>query len=773
MASNTIKGLTVEIGGDTTKLGKALEDVNKKGRDVSSELGEINKLLKFNPGNTELLAQKQKVLAEAISNTAEKLDTLKKAEKQVQEQFERGEVSEEQVRALQREIIQTEKQLDSYQRAARETANQTNKLGQAAKAAVSGLASFGAAAAKAATTGLAVAATAATAAAGALAKMSVSAAAYADDILTTSTVTGIAADKLQAYSYAAELVDVSVETMTKSQAKNIKSMAAVQNGTKQMVEAYDKLGVAATNVDGSLRDGETVYWEVIDALGQIENETERDAIAMQILGKSAQELNPLIEAGSERMAELAQEAQDVGAIMSEDALNAMGAFDDSLQRLKGSAGAAKNALGSVLLPELTLLATEGSALLSEFTNKINESGGGLEGFIVAVEQMGPQIGDKIGELLSGIISKASELIPSIITVGTSLVTSLAESIIAQLPALVETGIQAMVSILDGLTQAIPRVVQAVVDMVPQLVQALVEGIPQLIDGAVQFFLAILDAIPIIIPTLVAAIPQIVMSVINGLLNAIPDLINGAVTFLMAIVDAIPLLIEELVPQIPTIVNAIVTGLLDNLPVLINGAIQLFFGLLEAIPQICAALIREAPRIVTSLVTGLLNAIPEMIKAGGELLAGLFEGMWDFDFLGAIADLGNAIIDGFLSIFDIHSPSRVMANMGEQLGAGLAKGLEDNADAPLDAMASLSADVIDAAGQMDGLAIERRVAHTFAAPATVQMDNVSMAGKLDQILKAIERGQILVLDGKKIVGATANMTDSALGQRRALVARGAM
>ena len=127
--ANNIKGLTVEIGGDTTKLGKALEEVNKKSRDLSSELGEINRALRLDPGNTELLVQKQKVLAEAISNTAEKLDTLKHAEKQVQEQFERGEVSEEQVRALQREIITTTNKLDSYEKAAKETAEQVDKLG--------------------------------------------------------------------------------------------------------------------------------------------------------------------------------------------------------------------------------------------------------------------------------------------------------------------------------------------------------------------------------------------------------------------------------------------------------------------------------------------------------------------------------------------------------------------------------------------------------------------------------------------------------------------
>ena len=114
MARKVIKGLTIEIGGDTTKLGQALEGVEKKGRDLSRELGEINKLLKFNPRDTQLLAQKQEVLAEAISGTRKKLDTLRDAEQQVQEQFERGEVSEEQVRALRREIIQTERKLESY-----------------------------------------------------------------------------------------------------------------------------------------------------------------------------------------------------------------------------------------------------------------------------------------------------------------------------------------------------------------------------------------------------------------------------------------------------------------------------------------------------------------------------------------------------------------------------------------------------------------------------------------------------------------------------------
>lgn len=131
MASKTLKGLTIEIGGDTTKLGKALEGAEKQSRSLSSELGAINRLLKLDPTNTELLAQKQKVLADAIGSTKDRLETLREAEKQVQAQFERGEVSEAQYRELQREIIATEKKLNGYEKAARETAEAAAKLGDA------------------------------------------------------------------------------------------------------------------------------------------------------------------------------------------------------------------------------------------------------------------------------------------------------------------------------------------------------------------------------------------------------------------------------------------------------------------------------------------------------------------------------------------------------------------------------------------------------------------------------------------------------------------
>lgn len=132
MANKKIKGLTVEIGGDATELGKALGKVESKASSLSQELGQINRLLKLDPGNADLLAQKHKVLTDAVATAANKLKTLKEAEAQVQEQFKRGEVSADQVRALQREIIETTNKLDKYKQIAKETKNELKNLGDAA-----------------------------------------------------------------------------------------------------------------------------------------------------------------------------------------------------------------------------------------------------------------------------------------------------------------------------------------------------------------------------------------------------------------------------------------------------------------------------------------------------------------------------------------------------------------------------------------------------------------------------------------------------------------
>lgn len=842
MAFKNIKGLTVEIGGDTTKLGKALEDVNKKSRDLTAELGDINRLLKMDPGNTDLLAQKQKVLAEAISNTSEKLDKLKEAERQVQQQFERGEASEEQVRELQREIIATENKMQSYVDAARETADEIDRLGDDANDTGDDLddlgddldkaeeeledaekeaSNFGDALKKAgeiAAKAFGAVVTATSAAVTALAGATVSAAAYADDMLTMSTVTGMTTDDLQAFSYAAGLLDVEVETISKSMAKNIKSMASAADGSAAYADAYKQLGINVTDANGELRDSEEVYWETIDALGQVANETERDALAMQLFGKSAQELNPLIEAGADKINELKQEAEDVGAVLSEETLEALGSFDDSLQRLKGGAGAAKKALGGVLLPSLQLLTDSGADLLSEFTQNLNATGGGMEGLVETVSNMSDKIVDSLTEIASELLGQVTTLAPTIAQVGISLITSLATSFLSLAPQILEMGTQVLMTLLQGITQALPQITAACVTLVQQLGTFLVAQAPVLIDAAVQLLLAVLDAVPVLIDALIPLIPDIVMSLVSALLDAIPTLLDGAISFLLAICDAIPVLIETLVPLIPDIVNSVVSTLLENIPVLLEGAISLLTAICDAIPLIIDMLVPLIPDIVNAIIsallenlpvllqcgvtlfTSLIRAIPQMIpkliaalpeitntildalsgiipavfEIGCDLVRGLWEGIqslagWLWD---KVSGWIRSIWDGICSFFGIKSPSREMAWVGKMLDEGLAKGVEQSADLPAKAAQDMADSVMEAADDtLGGLEFERNLSLSGSADlAAAAADSTTVVDLLTGIYDRLGRLQI-VLDTGALVGETIEKINAALGGMQLLRARG--
>lgn len=130
-----IKGITIEIGGNTQPLNKALSDVNKKSKDLQSELKQVERLLKLDPGNTELVAQKQKLLADAVENSSEKLKTLRKAQEQVQEQFARGEIGEEQYRAFQREVVKAEQELSKFENQLKDTQKSADSLGDKLNAA--------------------------------------------------------------------------------------------------------------------------------------------------------------------------------------------------------------------------------------------------------------------------------------------------------------------------------------------------------------------------------------------------------------------------------------------------------------------------------------------------------------------------------------------------------------------------------------------------------------------------------------------------------------
>lgn len=764
---NIIKGLTVEIGGDTTNLGKALESVNKRSDELASELKEIDRLLKFDPENTELLAQRQRVLADTIGNTAERLETLREAERQVQAQFERGEVSEAQVRALQREIIATEGRLDHYQEEAKKAAKGTKDLGDKAEDTGGAFEKLG----NAVKVGVGAIAAGTGAAVGALVASAESTREYRTEMGKLTT----------AFETVGHRTEIAEEAY--------KRLQAVIGETDQSVEAAQQIALLAESEEDVVQWADLAAGVVArfgDALQpetffEAANETiklgEATGAYVQLLegaGYDVDKFNAGLAActtESEKQAymlaiteELLGDAADTYRVTNEEVMRA-NAANEAWMATMAEAGAAVE-------PILTDAKMLGASLLGELMPGITGVTDAFRGLINGEEGSAEAVGEALSFLLTDLLDKVVELLPTIADAAMSLLTSLTTTLIGMLPQLVETGITLIMAILDGLVTAIPLVTQAIVDMIPRLVEALVTGIPQMIDGAVQLLMALLDAIPLILPPLIEAIPAIVISIVDALVAAIPELIEGALQFLLAIVEAIPIMLQSLIAELPTIIDTVIGGLLDNIPLLIDAAIELFFGILEAIPEINAALVEEVPNIVASIVDGLLGAIPDLIAAGGQLLAGLVEGMLNFDVKGALSTVGDGIIKGFKKVFDIHSPSRVMADLGKLLDEGLAVGIEDGANAPINALDKLAEDMVGDTDSLAGINLERRMTHSFNSATTASpVDGLS--SKLDKIYQAILSGQVIMLDGKALVGSTATRYDTELGQRRVLAERGAL
>lgn len=347
--ANVIKGLTIEIGGDTTNLVKSMSEVNKHSKDLSKELKDVDRLLKLDPGNTELVAQKQKLLAESVSTTKEKLDQLREAEKQVQEQVKKGEASEEQYRALQREIIKTEQELKNVEKAAKDFGG---SLTQSLKKAGADMQEFGGKVTGAGNAMMPLSAAAGGALAG-LVGMGVKAGMAADDINTLAKQTGLSTEEIQKFMYASDLIDVPLETLTSSMARLTKGMGTAKEGTGAVAEAFDTLGVTIVDSNGQLRDNQDVFDEVIAKLGEVANETERDALAMEIFGKKAQDLNPLILGGADALSQFGAEAEAAGLILSQDTLDAANEFNDAIDTLKATAGGSFMKLGAKIATMLT------------------------------------------------------------------------------------------------------------------------------------------------------------------------------------------------------------------------------------------------------------------------------------------------------------------------------------------------------------------------------------------------------------------------------------
>ena len=348
-----IRGITIEIGGDTKGLVQSLNDVDKEVKSTKQQLRDVEKLLKLDPTNTILLAQKQKLLTQAVEQTSEKLEKLKEAQKEMDAQG--IDKNSAQYMALQREIISTTQYLDDLESAAARSNATLAKVG-----AVADKISGGAQKVSNATRGIS---TAATGAITGIAGMAYNAAVMSDDLNTLAKQTGFSTAEIQKMQYAADRIDVSMETITGGAAKM----------TRQLIDNEEKftdLGVATRDTDGAMRSTTDIFYDTIKALSEMDNETARDTAAMDIFGRSANELAGVIDDGGAALREYGEEMEALGLVISQETLDDLNAVNDEIDQIKAQALATFATSGATALQTLSPIISQVIGYLDQLFQKI-------------------------------------------------------------------------------------------------------------------------------------------------------------------------------------------------------------------------------------------------------------------------------------------------------------------------------------------------------------------------------------------------------------------
>ena len=628
----------VKIGVDGEKEFKQqINDCNTSLKTMGTEMAKVTSAFIGNENSSKALRAANKQLTAQFEELSNKADIQRKRLKELDDAG--VDPTSASYQKLQQDLNKTETEMNKTAAEIQKNNELLKNHGQTAEEAHKKHAE---AAKKAAAAVAAV--TAAVAAVGAgLVKMTLDAANAADELNTLSVKTGISTDELQKLQYAAGTIDVEVETVAGAMGKLTKNMSSAASGSGAAADAFKKLGVAVQNDDGSFRDRNEVFQESIKALGQIADETERDATAMAIFGKSAADLNPLIEGGADALAELGQHAEEAGLILSGDALSSLSGLADRFDVLKQTIGLA------------------GQQFLAQFaeplTEAINTIIGYVERLVQAFQSGGFKgLADEAGKVATDIAKKFTEILPDIAQFATQLIMTLTEGLVTMLPA----------------------VVDAAVTIITTLASGLAESLPTLIPAAVEAMLAIVDTLtnPDSIGMLVDAAIAIIIGLANGLITALPALIQKA----------------------PEIIANLVTALVENVPKLLEAAYEviktLVTGIIDSLPDIGAA----AGEIIGTIVQGIADLATDLWNTGKSIVEGIWQAIsdaWQW-FKEKIGGFFTGIVDGVKQSLGIASPSKVFAGIGENMALGLGAGWDKTMDAvERDMMSSIPVPSVDA------------------------------------------------------------------------------
>lgn len=609
-----------KIGLDGEKeFKKQISDVNATLGVLDSEMKLVTSAFDANDKSTENLTKQNEVYQKQVSALTTKLDAQKNRLNELTAAY--GE-NDPRVKKMQSEVNKTEAQINTYNRKLEENTETVKENGRIS---LDSFAKIGeAAASMAAAAGKAIAGMASS-----LFSLVTGAGEAADELNTLSKTTGMSTEELQKLQYASSIIDVDVETMAKSITKLTSNMSSAANGSKSASKAFADLGIEITNSDGSLRDSNDVFNEAIAALSNIENETERDAAAMALFGKSAKDLNPLIQGGADALAALGQEAEDAGLILSGPMLDKLNGVSDAMDRLKGTGELAKNLFAVGFAEPISAAIDKVTEYVQRLTAAFAD--GGLEGMLEelpnVIKDMNAEISAALpefskiaSEIITALIDGLIEAAPDIIAAAANIVLEVGSSLLSQAPEIFSSGVSLSTTLIEGLVSAIPDLIQTAVEMIVSLTEALLspEMIGALTDSAIKIVFGLLNGIIGAIPTLLEAAPTIVAGLVQAIVENVPKLLRAAgeivVTLVKGIIENVPRLIQAAV----SIVTTLWSGIKQLASQIWNIGKDIFNSIYEGFKKVISGALTWGKDLIDNFVQGIKNAINKVKDAIGNV-----------------------------------------------------------------------------------------------------------------------------------------------------------
>ena len=633
MANNKkINGLTIAINADTSGVTSGLKDLTTQSVSLTKQLKSVESLLKMDPGNTDLIATRQRLLAESVDTTRKRLEALKGAQEDVQAAMERGDIGTDEYIAFQKELVLTEKRMKDLGDETEETGkdmekaeNQSSKFGETLK---SGLATG----AKVAAAAIAAMATAAVATAAQLIDLTGDTAEYGDNVDKMSQKLGMSAQAYQEWDFIMQHAGSDIDKMSTSMKKLAE---AVQEPTKESAAAFERLGISIE--DAKNMSQEDLFKTTITALQGLESGTERTALANDLLGKSAMDLGALLNQSAEETEAMRQQVHDLGGVMSDEAVKASAAYKESLQNMKTAIQGVGRSVSSDFMPSITKIMDGISMLASGNDEAVETLEAGFDDFVKNVEGVADKIAEVAETILPILVDALVRNLPKLLEAAMRIISTLAKSLLDNLPLIIDAAGKIIIDLAKGLIQSLPNIIKVGLEVVTKLAQGIADALPELIPVAVSAILEIAKALtdPKTLIPLIRAALDIITALVEGLLS--PESVN-------AMAEALPEIVEN-----------IVDVLIDSIDLLLDAAVKLIEALCDYFfePANLAKIIDATFKIVVKLVEGIIKAVWKLGEAAFEIYNTLIEALsagWD-KLKQAGSDMVDRIMDGVKEKWD--------------------------------------------------------------------------------------------------------------------------